>query len=180
MAELVSKTYSEALFEVALESNKIDSLRDELKFVVDTFNEYPKLYDIMLTPKVNIDEKKVVFNETFGSHISDELHNFVKILFDKKRGSDIKDIYTAFSDRVDEHNGIVNVIVETVVQMDETQIESLTSKLHDMTGKEIRLVNKISPDVLGGMVVRIGDKIIDGSVKRKLEELKDNLKQVVL
>jgi len=180
MAELVSKTYSEALFEVALESNTIDSLRDELKFVVATFNEYPKLYEIMLTPKVNIDEKKAVFNETFGDKISDELHNFVKILFDKKRGSDIKDIYAAFSDRVDAHNGIVNVIVETVVEVNETQMENLTTKLKAITGKEVRIVNKISPDVLGGMVVRIGDKIIDGSVKRKLEELKDNLKQVVL
>jgi len=180
MAQLVSKTYSDALFEVAVESNKVDLLRDELNFIVDAFNEYPKLFEIFVTPKVHIDEKKSVFEETFGKQVSEEIMNFIKVLLDKKRGDSIKEIASEFARKVDGHQGVVSAVIESAIELDEAQKDTLKSKLSNMTGKEIRIENKITPEVLGGIVVRIGDKIIDGSVKKKLDELKDNLKQVII
>jgi len=180
MAELVSKTYSEAIFEVALEEGRLNELQKEFDFVVASFTAYPEFYEIIKTPKISITEKKTVIQETFGGSISQTLLNFLKIVIDKKRGADILDIKRAFDARVDEQNGVVKATVESVIPLTDDQLDALSLSLKRLTGKEVQLSTLINPELLGGLVIKVGDRIIDGSVKFKLEGMLESLTQIII
>lgn len=180
MAELVSKTYSEAIFNIALEEGRLSDIQNEFEFVVSILNEYPDFYEILKTPKINATEKKTVLQEAFGEKISQTLLNFLKIIIDKKRGSDILEIKADFDDRIDRQMGIAKATVESVVPLSDEQLNILKSNLNRITGKEIRISTKINPELLGGMVVKVGDKVIDGSVKFKLEGMLESLTQIII
>lgn len=180
MAELVSKAYADALFSVAVEDNTIASMQSELDFIVSSFKEYPQFYEIVKMPNINKADKKAVLAETFGDKVSVEMLNFFKTLVDKNRIVDIDGIKAEFDARVDDYNKVLNVTVESVVSLSEEQIQALTQKLKDKTGKEIVLTSQVNPSLLGGMVVKMGEQVIDGSVKYKLESMLEGLTQIIV
>jgi F-type H+-transporting ATPase subunit delta len=180
MAKLVSNTYAQALFEVALELDNLDQIRDELGFINETFKTYPEFYEVFRTPKINKEERKDVIVKVFSEKISKEVMNFIKILVDKRRGTAIGGIYNEFVDMVDAHKGVVKAVVESAVPITEEEQSALTEKLAKVTGKEIRLTALVNPEIMGGLVVKIGDKVIDGSVKNRLDIMKDNLAQLIV
>lgn len=180
MAKLVSKTYSSALFEVALESSMIDQILAEYEFVVNSINDNPEFYEILSSPKVSLDEKKNIVDATYGSHICGELTNFFKLLMDKKRSQAILEIFEEFKSQVNEHKGFVVAKVESVIPLEAKEIKELEVKLNKVTGKTVTVNNVINPDIMGGLVVNVGDKIIDGSVKRKLDSMKHDLAQIII
>lgn len=180
MAELVSKTYSEAIFEIALEEGRLTDIQNEFNFVINAFKEYPDFFEIIKTPKISAKEKKMILHETFESHVSQTLLNFLKIIIDKKRGTDILDIKNAFDVRIDTHNNVVKATVESVIPLSEEQLESLKGTLAKMTGKNVFIETRLNPELIGGLVVKMGDHIIDGSVKFKLEGMLEGLTQIII
>jgi len=180
MAELVSKAYAEALFSVAKEENRIEALRSELDFVVSSFETYPEFFEIVKMPTLNKSDKKDVIVETFGEKVSIEMINFFKTLIDKNRIVDILAIRSEFNARVDDFNKVLSVTVESVVPLTEQQLQTLTQKLKAKLGKEIVLVPSVNSDLLGGLVVKMGEQVIDGSVKYKLESMLEGLTQIIV
>lgn len=180
MAKLVSKIYSNALFEIAIESNLLDEILSEYKFVKDSLIEYSSFEEIITSPKVSLEDKKRIVDETFGEKISKSLLSFLKLLIDKKRESYIKEIYKEFKKLSDDHKGLIVAKVESVISLDKSEITALEKKLSDLTNATVTVKNVINPDIIGGLVVKVGDKIIDGSVKNKLENLKHDLTQIVI
>ena len=180
MAKLVSTTYSEAIFDVALEMGCLDDIQREFGFFTKTLVEYPEYFEIIKSPKINISEKKQVIQETFDNQISQTLLNFLKIIIDKKRGSDILEIKKDFDRRVDLHHNVVKATVESVVPLSEEQLNALQAKLNGMTGKKVEIVTLVKPELLGGVLVKMGDQIIDGSVKFKLEGMLEGLTQIII
>ncbi|HAS74368.1 MAG TPA: ATP synthase F1 subunit delta [Clostridiales bacterium UBA8960] len=180
MAELVSKTYSEAIFDVAIEEGRLIELQQEFEFVGAALKAHPDFFEIIKTPKINIAEKKAVLQETFGNQVSQTLLNFLKIIIDKNRGTDILDIKRDFDERVNVHHGVVKATVESVIPLTEDQLEHLTDKLKAMTGKKVEIVTFINPELLGGLVIKLGDRIIDGSVKFKLQGMLEGLTQIII
>jgi F-type H+-transporting ATPase subunit delta len=180
MAKLVSRTYSSALFEVAVEMDKIDQILAEYEFVANSLDEYPDFESILTSPKVSDVDKKKIIDETYGSNISPELSNFFKLLVDKKRSSIIKEAFGDFKILVNNHKGLVVAKVESVIPLESKDIEALEAKLNELTGQTVTVNNVINPDIMGGLVVKVGDKIIDGSVKRKLDGLKHDLAQIII
>jgi len=180
MAKLVSNTYAQALFEVALELDNLDQIREELGFVSETFKSHPEFYEVFRTPKINKEERKDIIIKVFGEQVSTEVMNFLKILIDKRRGTAIGGIYSEFVDMVDDHKGVVKAVVESAVELTDDEQKTLTEKLAKVTGKEIRLSALVNPEIIGGLVVKIGDKVIDGSVKNRLDIMKDNLAQLIV
>ncbi len=180
MAKLVSKTYSEAIFDYAIEEGRLDDIQQEFNFVVKAFTEFPDFYNIIKTPKINIEEKKMVLEETFKDSISQTLLNFLKIIIDKNRGTDILDIKRDFDLRVDAHNGVITATVESVIPLTEEQLESLANNLYQRTGKKVKISTALNPKLLGGVVVKMGDQIIDGSVRFKLDGMLTGLTQIII
>jgi len=180
MAKLVSKTYAGALFEVALEQKNIDQILAEYTFVVEAMALNPDFQLVLMSPKVTSGEKNMILDSTFKDQIGETTLNFLKVLNDKKRNHDVIDIFHAFKGFVDDHKGNVLAKVESVIPMDEAAKKSLEEKLNQVTGKTVTVNNVINPEIMGGLIVHIGDKIIDGSVKRKLEHMKQDLAQIII
>ncbi len=180
MAKLVSRTYSEALFEVALEEGKMDLFLDELSFVTETFKVHPEFFELFKTPLVRVDEKKKVIEEVFSGRLSKELNNFLKIIIDKRRGSFIQQIKEEYESIVNKHKGIVKAVAITAVPLSDEEKTKLKDKLSTLTGKVVKLANKTDKDVIGGVLVKIGDKVIDGTIKGKLEEMTESLSQIIV
>lgn len=180
MAKLVSKTYAKALFELAVEGQVVDQILAEYEFVKDSFDNFPEFLEIIKSPKISVEEKKSILADTFGGKISETLLNFFKILVDKKRSVVIRDVYDDYNILVDEHKGLVVARVESVVPLDASEIEVLETKLNKVTGKTVTVDNVINPDIMGGLVVKVGDKVVDGSVRRKLDNLKHELAQIII
>ncbi|SHJ65677.1 F0F1 ATP synthase subunit delta [Paramaledivibacter caminithermalis] len=180
MAKLVSKTYSEALFEVALEENKVDLFLDEINFVNKTFKIHPELFEFFKTPLVKANEKKDVIKEIFGDKLSKEMNNFLKIIIDKRRGYAIKQIELEYEKLVNEHKGIVNAVAITAIPLKDKDKLILQNKLSTLTGKTVKLSNEIDNDVIGGILVKIGDKVIDGTIKSRLEKMTESLSQIIV
>ena len=180
MAKLVSRTYSEALFEVAVEEDILDKLAEELQFVIDTFNTYPDLFELYKSPQITVNERKEMVAQVFGDKISLNLKNFLKILIDKGRCGSFYGISDSFMDLKNKEKGIVHVVAETVTEMSDAQMHLLTEKLGKNITGTVLITNKINPDIMGGINLKIGDQVIDGSVKTKLEEIRDELAQIVI
>ncbi len=180
MAKLVSRTYSEALFEVALEEGKVDLFLDEISFVTETFKSYPDFFELFKTPLVRVDEKKKVMEEVFGDKLSKEMNNFLKIVIDKRRGHFIDQIKLEYENLLNKHKGIVSAVAITAVPLNDEDKTTLKAKLATLTGKEIKLSNDIDESVIGGVLVKIGDKVIDGTIKGRLEEMKESLSQIIV
>lgn len=180
MAKLVSRTYSEALFEVALEENKVDLFLDEMSFVTETFKLHPEFFEFFRTPLVRVDEKKKVIEEVFGNKLSKEINNFLKIVIDKRRGHFIKQIQLEYEKIVNGHKGIISAVATTSIPLSVEDKKVLQDKLSALTGKTVKLSNDIDESVIGGVLVKIGDKVIDGTIKGRLEEMKESLSQIIV
>ncbi len=180
MAELVSKTYSEALFEAAQELNQLDQICEEFDFVAACIEEYPDFYEILKTPQINLNDKKAVFKETFADKISETLLNFFYVLFDKKRVGSVLEIKSAFDKKVDTFRDILKVTVESVYPLSEEDLSRLTEKIKNKTGKKVIVSTLVSPAILGGLIIRFDDRVIDGSVKYKLEGMLEELTQIIV
>ena len=180
MAELVSKVYSEALFEVAKEDQKVGAVKDELTYIVSSLKMYPEFFEVLKMPVINKSDKKNVLTETFENKVSAEMINFFKTLIDKNRIGDIFDIYHDFNAKVDEFNAVLNISVESVIPLTEHQLDALSEKLRAKTGKNVVITTAVKPELIGGLVVKAGEQIIDGSVKYKLEGMLEGLTQIIV
>lgn len=180
MAELVSKIYSQAIFEVALEDVRIEEIQSELDFVARVMIDYPEFYSLLKSPKISLDEKKNIINETFGTHLSESVLNFLKIIIDKKRVSAFLEIVKEYNLKVVENACVLMATVESVIPLDEIQVSNIKQKLNQMTGKNVEIDFTINQDLLGGVLIKIGDQIIDGSVRYKLEGMLESLTQIII
>ncbi|MCH5250825.1 MAG: ATP synthase F1 subunit delta [Lachnospiraceae bacterium] len=179
MAKLISKTYGDALFELAVEENKVDDLLAEigqLKEILDTNDEFEKL---MTHPKINKEEKLKVVTDVFKGRISDELLGFITIIVSKDRYQDIDDILEYFLTEVKKYKGIGVATVTTAVPLKEEQCKKIEQRLLDTTDfKSMEMHYKEDAALIGGMVIRIGDRVVDSSISTKLNELQKELLRV--
>ena len=180
MAELVARRYSEALFEVGKEDNKLDEYLEEIKFIGDVCSEYKDFFELLKTPKISINEKKDVFEETFEGKISKEVNNFLKIILDKRRINSIFQITKEYEKLVDKHNGVVKADAYTTIPLDKDKLKTIENKLSSMTNKKVKLENKIDKSLIGGIKIKIGDKVIDDTIKTKLSDIEKSLKKLIV
>jgi len=180
MAQLVAQTYAKALYEVALESDRLESFQEELSFIVETFKQYPDFYELCRTPQLSLEEKKQIVENVFSGRLTAEIVNFLKVLLDKRRITSLEEIAREYRKLINEYNNVVEGVAVTAVALKEDQKAKLEEKLGKLTGKKIRLRNEIDPSIIGGILVRVEDKVIDGTVQRRLNELKESFAQIIV
>lgn len=167
------------MFELAVEENKVDDLLAEigqLKEILDTNDEFEKL---MTHPKINKEEKLKVVTDVFKGRISDELLGFITIIVSKDRYQDIDDILEYFLTEVKKYKGIGVATVTTAVPLKEEQCKKIEQRLLDTTDfKSMEMHYKEDAALIGGMVIRIGDRVVDSSISTKLNELQKELLRV--
>ncbi len=181
MAKLISKTYGEALFELAAEEKKLDEIFEEAKAVRDILRENADFGKLMAHPKITREDKVKVAEEVFKGRVSGEITGFIVLAIDKGRSHELDNILTYFIDKVKEEKKIGVAYVTTAVSLDKDAQKKIVKRLLETTGYEEMEMNYIvDPFIIGGMIIRIGDRVIDSSITNKLNDLKKQLMKIQL
>lgn len=181
MAKLVSKTYGDALFELALEENAVDMLAEEVQAVSEILRENEDLLKLLNHPKISKEEKLQIIENVFKGRVSDYLTGFLKLVVNKDRYQEIPAIFSLFLDKVKEYRNIGVAHVTTAVKMNDVQKKQLIKRLLDTTSyQSFEMHYEVEEELIGGMVIRIGDRIVDSSIRTKLEEMSRSLMKIQL
>lgn len=179
MAKLVSKVYGDALFDAARESGRMDSIYEEMQSLQKILKENEDFRKMMENPKVMREDKESVIETVFGGRISDEIVGLMKLLIVKGRYSKIDSVFDYFIGQVKEEKKIGIAYVSTAVELTDVQKEQIVKRLLDTTGYESFEMNySVDTSLIGGMVIRIGDRVVDTSIRTKLYELSKSLKKI--
>jgi len=174
----IAKKYSQALFELGKEENRLLELREQLADNVSTIEEYTDLEKLLFHPGVTPVDKKKILQDIFSCSISEEIMNFMKLLIDKRREKYIRVIYNNFVELINKENEILEVEVISAVEISAELKDKLEQKLVNLSGYKIILKERVAPDIIGGLILKIGDRIIDGSIKHDLELLRDRIAEI--
>lgn len=169
----VGRRYSKAIFDIAEEKNQVKEIYELLNSAMVLYRTDKEFKNFIRNPLISNEEKKSVLNEIFGKDNSDNL-NILLYILDKGRINCIKYIVAEYLKIYYRKNRILDVRATFTKELTEEQKKKLIDKLSQKTGKEINLEIKIDKNILGGGIIRIGDKIIDGSIRRELDNWKRN------
>ena len=179
MAKLISKTYGDALFELAVEESKVDVLLEEIQQLQEILKENSDFGKMMAHPKIIKEEKLQVAENVFKGRISNELMGFLLIIISKDRYQEIDEILEYFVTEVKKYKGIGVATVTTAVPLKEEQCKKIEQKLLDTTDyKKMEMHYQVDAALIGGMVIRIGDRVVDSSISTKLNELQKELLKI--
>ena len=181
MAKLISKTYGDALFELAVEEVKADALSEEIEQLRKVLSENEDFGRLMNHPRIIKEEKIQVARNVFEGRISDELLGFLTIIISKDRYRDIDAILEYFITQVKRYKGIGVATVTSAVPLREEQCKRIEQKLLDTTDyKKMEIRYEVDEALIGGLVIRIGDRVVDSSIRTKLDGLQKELLRVQL
>lgn len=181
MAKLVSKTYGEALFELALEDNTLDLVMEQVKEVQAVFSENEELLKLLNHPKISKEEKVSVIENIFKGRFSDTITGFLVIIVEKGRYNEIRSIFDYFTGKVREYKNIGVAYVNSATILNDVQKKQVEEKLLETTGYEkFEMHFHVDKELIGGMVIRIGDRVVDSSIKTKLEMMAKDLSRIQL
>jgi ATP synthase F1 delta subunit len=169
----VDEVYGSALYEAALSLGKTGELMDAVKTVRDVFREYPDFFMLLRTPSIARDERKAIVEEALGGRVPTELLNFIYVLMDKRRIGQFEGITKAFEKRADAEEGVTKGRLESATELSEDQIARFEEKTGKLLRKRVKLVSEVNARLIGGVRIYIDGKLIDASVRSKLDEMKD-------
>ncbi len=169
---IVSKRYAKALIE--LQNAGIISSEDilnDLKTISDTLKISQDLNEVLSNPVVGIDDKKDIVEQIFSNKISATVKNFVKVLIDKSRFSAFKYIVLAYEQELDLIKGLERVNVVSAIEMKQEAKERLQRKLEEKLKKSVIINFEQDPEIIAGLIIKIGDSVIDNSLRHKIDNL---------
>lgn len=181
MAKLVSKTYGEALFDLALEDGTLTTIIEEVNIVKEAIAENPDLLKLLSHPKINKEEKISVIENIFKGRVSDSLVGFLVIIVQKDRYDDLDGIFEYFIAKVREYKNIGVASVTSAVELTEEQKKQVEQKLLQTTKySQFELSFYVDKNLIGGLVIRIGDRVVDSSIRTKLQMLAKDLRNAAV
>ena len=181
MAKLVSKTYGEALFELATEEHILEDMTQEVTAVKDVFAQNPELVKLLNHPKIGKEEKLQVVENVFKGRISDYLVGFLLLVVQKDRYQELPGIFTYFLEQVKRINKIGVAEVTSAVPLSDAQREQVQKRLLETTDFEsFEMQFQVDPSLIGGMVIRVGDRVVDSSIRTRLDTMAKELSAVQL
>ncbi len=178
MTGKASETYAKALLGV-MRQGDLSAARAELEEVVALFDVQPEYYTLLCSPAIAAANRRELLSPLEGK-LTTEMYHFLLVLSDHGRFSLLHDLAKAFYGYCDDELGILRVEAATAVPLSETQSEKLKAKLESVTGKTVILSNRVDASLLGGVVLTMNHQELDGSVRAKLDGLKQSLAQSIV
>ena len=179
MIDVIANRYAEALFQLSEEENISKEIYWELQDVVQLVKKKKDLDNVFKSPLVAKNEKIDLIEALFNGKINNNLKNFLKILVEKGRISSLQSIELTFKELLNEKHNILEGTVISAVALTAEKVKELEETLSKKYNKNITLENKVDKSILGGVLVRLGNIQIDGSIKTRLDNIKDQLSQVI-
>ena len=181
MAKLVSKTYGDALFEVALENNQLDSMLEEVKAVSAAIVSNEDLTKLMNHPKIVKEEKIKVIEDIFTGKVSKELVGLMRMVVEKDHYNELNDVFLYFINQVKEYKNIGTAYVTSAIALNDSQKQAVLKRLLETTKYvEFEMHYDVDAALIGGMKIRIGDRVVDSSIQNKLYNLTRELSNMTI
>ncbi|MBP3338627.1 MAG: ATP synthase F1 subunit delta [Lachnospiraceae bacterium] len=181
MAKLVEKTYADALFKLALDTNSIDVLFEEGKAIVQILEENEDLLKLLRHPKIKKEEKISVIENVFKNRVSDDMTGFLVLTIEKERHNELVGILEEFISITKEHKRIGIAYVTTAIELDDARKKEIEQKLINTTNYvQFEMHYSVDKDIIGGMIIRIKDRVVDSSIKSKIENMSKDLYNIQL
>lgn len=170
-----AKRYAHALFEVASERQLMDDIEDDLTAVLQVFKD-EKIDEMFLNPRMDTQSKKALI-DSFAAKVTDETGNLLKLLVDRGRETELADITQQYIAAANEARGIAEATITTAVSLTDEEKQQMAEQFGQAIDKQLRLHTEVDSDVVGGVLVRIGNRVYDGSIAGKLERFRQRSKQ---
>ena len=181
MAKIVAKVYGDALFDLALELKQLDQVEEEIKATKETLSENDELLQFLNHPKISNEEKIATIENIFKGRFSDTTVGFFVTVVTKGRYNELVTICDYFLDEVREYRKIGKAVVVSATTLSSEEKEKIENRLLQLTDYvKFQMDYQVDPSILGGLVIRIGDRVVDSSVKSKLELMKKDLMKLQL
>ncbi len=181
MAKLVEQTYGEALFQTTMEANRADAFLEEVKLIRTVLRQNPEWDRLMKHPKISKQEKVEMMKGAFSGRISREMTGFLELILIKERYGQLQDIFRYFTEKVKDEKKIGTAYVTTPVELSEVRKADIQARLLDTTPYlTMEMHYAVDPSLIGGMVIRIKDRVVDSSIRTKLADMKRELLQIQL
>lgn len=171
----INTGYARALLEMAQAEGVADRIEEELFRLRELLKANPALLEFLKDPNVKREGKRQALAELFQGRVHPLTLNVLLILNDQDRASRLLSIIEEFTGVADAAREKVSGEIVTAIALDDATLKRLCTELSRVTGKKVELFQKIDPSILGGAIVKVGEQIIDGSLRRKLNELKERL-----
>ena len=176
----VATTYGQAMYDRAREENLSKQLLDELTALSGSFEEEPEFIRLLSSPHIPKEERVRILDDSFRGKLHPYVLNFLKVLTEKGYMKHFSGCCQMYRQQYNKDNGIVPVTAYTAVALSDELRRKLTAKLSTVTGKTIELDCRIDPETLGGVRLDFDGKQVDGTVRRRLEDIRGLLKNTVL
>ncbi len=174
---VVAKRYAKALFEVAQEAGSVESTADQLQLVAELLEQSKDFRSFMTHPSVPGKDKLKLVKDAFGTELSELVYQTLELLIERGRFPIIPAVHKAFVAISDEQSGRAKAIVFSAYELSDADSKAIEEQFGKLTGKQLSIENVIDKSLIGGIRVRIGDRLYEGSVAGKLEQLHNQLKQ---
>lgn len=175
MAEIVSRRYAKALFDICIEENSISLVKQQVQEIMNVYNTEEDFKTVMNHPHITGDEKFSLIKNSFGDNLSDTVYGFFSVVFSKNREIYIYDILTAYLEYVDEYLGVSVATVTSAVPLSVDKVLRLKETLSNKFKKDITVVTVVDKSIIGGIIINIDGYMIDSSIKNSLKNLSKSL-----
>jgi F-type H+-transporting ATPase subunit delta len=169
--EEIAEVYARALFEAAKDNDVLDRVHDELGEFADALDQNRDLQVFLFSPYFSSEEKKEGVSRIV-SDADERTINFLQLLAERHRMPALFRIRRSFDSMWAEENKLLPVTVTAAVELDDELVKSIGERIAEQTGREVDLSSKVDPDVLGGLQVRVGNMVLDATVRNRLEQLR--------
>jgi F-type H+-transporting ATPase subunit delta len=174
--EELAQVYARSLFQAALEHGKLDQLREQLGQFADALNQNRELAVFFFSPYFSTTEKRQALDTLLDG--ADELFiNFLALLIENHRMPVIFRIRDEYERLWDEENRTLPVEITSAIALDDATTESLGKTIGERAGRKVTLAARVDPDILGGIIIRVGNSILDASIRNRLEQLRRHVAQ---
>lgn len=178
ISQIVAKRYAKALLEIGQEDGNLEQYGVELNRMAQLFRESEELETALANPAIALDNRRRLLDIFLDKlELSPMVKNFYRLLLDRGRIACTRDITELYSQLLDEVKGVVRAQVLAAAPLSEQEIQRIKDALQKVAGNEVIIEMKEDPSLIGGVVAKIGDLVLDGSVKSQLESLKESLKR---
>jgi ATP synthase F1 delta subunit len=172
--EEIAQVYARSLFEVAEEAGKIDDVREQLGEIADALQDDRELQVFFFSPYFSTQEKTEGLEKAVTG-AEPMVLNFLKLLIEKHRMPALFRIRRVYDSLWEDFNQLLPVQITSAVELDKNVVKHIGEKISEQTGRKVELSATVEPDILGGIVVRVGNQVLDASIRRRLEILRKQI-----
>jgi F-type H+-transporting ATPase subunit delta len=174
----IARRYAKALILIGKEDGQAETYREELDKIIALFDKEQMFEQAVCNPLYNADSRKYVLQAVLEKlEMSIVIKSFLMLMFDKGRVTFLRDVGSYYNKLADELKGIVRANLTSATALSTESFDQIRNSLSKMTGKEVLLEAEQDPSLIGGVVTRIGDLVLDGSIKTQLQNMRESLKR---